>query len=160
MCTCAVSIGVRGNMKLERGRTLTVFLTFGMSLEGWAKAGLLSREVKLYQALHREGMNVQLVTYGGVNDRHWGSELDGIDVVPVYEYMSRPRTMIGQLIKSFVIPWVIKPYASKSDLFKTNQIRDLLLEMMQLQQLLKVQVIIMQILALLIIMEVYLLILQ
>lgn len=121
MCTCALSTGVRGNMKLERGRTLTVFLTFGMSLEGWAKAGILSREVKLYQVLHREGMNVQLVTYGGANDRRWGSELDGIDVVPVYEYMSRPRTMIGQLIKSFAIPWVIEPYVSKSDLFKTNQ---------------------------------------
>jgi len=121
VCTCAVSMGVRCNMKPERDRTLTVFLTFGMSLEDWAKAGLLSREVKLYQELRREGMNVQLVTYGGVNDRRWGSELDGIDVVPVYEYMSRPRTIIGQLIKSFVIPWVIAPYLSRSDLFKTNQ---------------------------------------
>jgi len=116
-----VSMGVRCNMKPERGRTLTVFLTFGMSLEKWAESGLFSREVKLYRELHREGMNVQLVTYGGTNDREWNSELDGIDVVPVYEHMSRPRTMVGELVKSFLIPWVIHPYLSRSDLFKTNQ---------------------------------------
>jgi glycosyltransferase involved in cell wall biosynthesis len=92
-----------------------------MSLEDWAESGLFSREVKLYRELHREGMNVQLVTYGGTNDREWNSELDGIDVVPVYEHMSRPRTMVGELVKSFLIPWVIHPYLSRSDLFKTNQ---------------------------------------
>jgi len=66
-------------------------------------------------------MNVQLVTYGGVNDRQWGFGLGGIIVVPVYEHMSCPRTMVGQLVKSFFILWVIQPYLSRSELFKINQ---------------------------------------
>ena len=108
-------------MKLVSGKTLTVFFTFGMSLEGWVKAGLFEREVKLYRELCREGIAIQFVTYGDAKDRHWETRLNGIQVVPVYEYVSRPRTMFGQLIKSFYIPWAIQSNLSKSDLFKTNQ---------------------------------------
>ena len=92
-----------------------------MSLEGWARAGLLTREVKLYRKLQREGMNVQLVTYGDSKDRQWETELDGVSVIPVYEHISRPQTILGELVKSFFIPWAIGKYLSRSDLFKTNQ---------------------------------------
>lgn len=108
-------------MRPNLDRTLTVFFTFGMSLEGWARAGLLTREVKLYRKLQREGMNVQLVTYGDSKDRQWETELDGVSVIPVYEHISRPRTILGELVKSFFIPWAIGKYLSRSDLFKTNQ---------------------------------------
>jgi len=108
-------------MRPNLDRTLTVFFTFGMSLEGWARAGLLTREVKLYRKLQREGMNVQLVTYGDSKDRQWETELDGVSVIPVYEHISRPQTVLGELVKSFFIPWAIGKYLSRSDLFKTNQ---------------------------------------
>jgi glycosyltransferase involved in cell wall biosynthesis len=108
-------------MRPNLDRTLTVFFTFGMSLEGWARAGLLPREVKLYRKLQREGMNVQLVTYGDSKDRQWETELDGVSVIPVYEHISRPQTILGELVKSFLIPWAIEKYLSRSDLFKTNQ---------------------------------------
>jgi glycosyltransferase involved in cell wall biosynthesis len=108
-------------MRTNLGRTLTVFFTFGMSLEEWARAGLLTREVKLYRKLQRDGMNVQLVTYGDSKDRQWETELDGVSVIPVYEHFSRPQTILGELVKSFFIPWAIKKHLSRSDLFKTNQ---------------------------------------
>ena len=108
-------------MRPNLDRTLTVFFTFGMSLEGWARAGLLTREVKLYRKLQREGVNVQLVTYGDSKDRQWETELDGVSVIPVYEHISRPQTILGELVKSFFIPWAIGKYLSRSDLFKTNQ---------------------------------------
>ena len=70
-------------MRPNLDRTLTVFFTFGMSLEGWARAGLLTREIKLYRKLQREGMKVQLVTYGDSKDRQWETELNGMSVIPV-----------------------------------------------------------------------------
>ena len=101
---------------------LTLFFTYDVSLKTWAETGLLHRELRLYQELQKRGFAVQFLTYGDQSDRKWEPELGGIQLIPVYEHLSRPHSKILRLLQSFVIPWVFRKELRRSDLFKTNQI--------------------------------------
>lgn len=48
---------------------LLVFLTAGVSLAQWERAGILDRELALYRELIRRGHRVGLISYGGAEDR-------------------------------------------------------------------------------------------
>jgi glycosyltransferase involved in cell wall biosynthesis len=100
---------------------LTLFLTYNVSLKIWAETGLLQREIRLYQILQRQGVMVQLLTYGDASDREFEGELEGIGLLPIYERIRRPRSRVLQLLQSFLVPWVLRHEIRCSDIFKTNQ---------------------------------------
>jgi len=102
---------------------LTLFFTYGISLEAWGESGLLQREIRLYHELMKMyGIQVQFLTYGNASDRNWEGELQGIELLPIYEKISYPSSKILALFQTLIIPWVFRHELRKTDIFKTNQI--------------------------------------
>ena len=112
------------NMNLsEKSFHLIVFFTYGNSLKTWADTGLIGRELLLYKRMVKDGNRVSLVTYGGKEDYQYSDQLDGINVVPVYDYVEKSEHRWINLIKSVFIPFSFrfKKLFISGDIFKTNQ---------------------------------------
>ena len=102
---------------------VTLFFTYGVSLKRWAELGILARETSFYHKLmHDHGVEVLFVTYGDETDRNWENELKGIELLPIYERLRRPKYKILALLQSLFVPSSFRKELANSDLFKTNQI--------------------------------------
>lgn len=102
---------------------IALFFTYGVSLKTWAETGLLEREIQLYQELKRKyGVDTQFITYGDEKDRAWEKELKDIQLLPIYEYIKRPKSSVLAFIQSLYIPWILRNDLRNVDYFKTNQI--------------------------------------
>jgi len=101
---------------------LSVFFSFDISLKDWHNNGLLQREIVLYQALIQEyGIKVQFITYGDDSDYEYRSQLSGIEIIPIYSYIKKPKNRYIQLIQTLFIPWRLKREIRSSNILKTNQ---------------------------------------
>lgn len=67
-------------MKSQRSIELVLFFTRGVSLCIWDEAGILAREVALYQKLMERGAQVSFVTYGDKSDTALANRIPGIHV--------------------------------------------------------------------------------
>ena len=77
---------------------LTIFFTYGISLDIWKKKGLLNRELKIYEELiKKHDIQIQLLTYGNNSDYQWVKDFKGLTVLPVYS-----RINFSKLITSIV----------------------------------------------------------
>ena len=101
---------------------VTLFFTYGISLKTWAETGLLQREVQLYQELMRRyPVTVSFVTYGDASDRQWEAELEGIELVPIYEHLFRPRSKLLALLQTLLVPLFLRGELGRTNILKTNQ---------------------------------------
>ena len=100
---------------------LMLFFTLGVSLEDWAKLGLLKREVGSYQALATGGVRVTFVTYGNEKDLDYASDAPGISIFPLFLGSTRPKSRLGMLLLSLILPLRLRTLVQKADLLKTNQ---------------------------------------
>jgi glycosyltransferase involved in cell wall biosynthesis len=124
-------IGERKETKKEQNyMKLTLFFTYGMTLKRWDSSGLFSREVKPYIRLVESGIDVTFVTYGDASEHEFESRMSGIKVIPIYEYIRKPRTKLIRFLHSFYIaPQLIENYGESNpshdieeiDILKTNQ---------------------------------------
>ena len=55
-------------MRTAAKREVCVFATYGNSLKTWAEAGILDRELKLYEKYAERGLKVNFISYGGSED--------------------------------------------------------------------------------------------
>ncbi len=102
---------------------VVLFFTFDISLELWAKTGLLHREVRIYQELIRlYNIEVQFITYGGESDKKWSESLGDIQLLPVYTRMTKRQNKFLNILQSVLIPWFFRNELKNSDVLKTNQI--------------------------------------
>lgn len=60
---------------------LFLFFTKGMSLEGWARGGLIGRETAIYHTLLPRLAGITFITYGGRRDLGLADQLGGIDLI-------------------------------------------------------------------------------
>ena len=58
-----------------------IFFTKDMSLVGWDRAGILNREITLYQRLESKGHDISLITYGNNQDLNYIDQLGDIKVL-------------------------------------------------------------------------------
>jgi glycosyltransferase involved in cell wall biosynthesis len=84
---------------------------------------MLKREVLLYKKLTEKGVKITFITYGDSKDYKWKKHISDIELIPIYDYIKRPKNRIMCLIQSFFLPWIIKDNLKHVDIFKTNQIR-------------------------------------
>ena len=102
---------------------LTLFFTYGVSLDIWKKKGLLNRELRIYEELiKKHDMQIQLLTYGNESDYQWVKDFKGLTVLPVYSRINFSKSKIAKLLKSLLIPWKFKKELANQNIFKTNQI--------------------------------------
>jgi len=102
-------------MKKTGNINLILFFTEGMSLESWAKLGMLAREAAIYRRLVSKGINCSFVTYGQSNEANYLSDVKGINVI----YNS--DNLLKSLYKK-TMPFLNLGTFLRADIFKTNQI--------------------------------------
>ena len=95
---------------------LTLFFTRGNSLDQWHSSGSLEREILLYKALQRRGMQISFVTYGTSGEEQFTQSIPGIEIL--YNRWNLPLP-----VYEILIPWLHSKSLRKSDLFKTNQLK-------------------------------------
>jgi glycosyltransferase involved in cell wall biosynthesis len=101
---------------------LTVFFSYGISLKHWVESGLVDREVTLYKKLMEKGIRVTFVTYGDEEDYLYIDKVKGINIIPIYSKISKSNNQYFKIMQSFfILPFVLKQYLKKEDIFKTNQ---------------------------------------
>ncbi len=93
---------------------LTLFFTRGMSLQAWAKSGLLNREAAIYRRLLKSGWEVGFVTYGGRDDLALAGELAPIRV------LANSWSLPGRAYR-LLLPWLHRSWLRQTDVIKTNQ---------------------------------------
>jgi glycosyltransferase involved in cell wall biosynthesis len=99
-----------------------VFFTYPLSLQNWAEAELLDRELGLYRALIAEGVRVTFVTYGTRSDLEYSDRLGQIALCPAYAGRRRPRTKLGGLLGSLLLPFRLGALVRDASILKTNQL--------------------------------------
>ena len=96
--------------------TLALFFTGGTSLTDWAEKGNLERELAIYHRMAEKLKKVNLVTYGGKNDKRFADRIGKLNLIPANWY-SRPQLTALNLALRY------SPRIMASDILKTNQIR-------------------------------------
>lgn len=100
---------------------LVLFFTWDVSLAEWKRKGLLQRELKLYEALTDEGIEIVLVTWGGAEDLIIAKDFPRFKVFPLYEHIPRHGNKAIRAISSLLAPFVLKRLVTKDTVLKTNQ---------------------------------------
>jgi len=95
---------------------LTLFFTGGMSLGKWKEIGNLDRELAVYHRIAGKIKKVNLVTYGGSNDRKFAGEIGRLGLIPAKWHNRQKLTALHLILRYF-------PVLIGSDVLKTNQIR-------------------------------------
>lgn len=103
---------------------LVLFFTFDYSLVTWLKSGHLTRELKFYNFLISQEIEVTFITYGDSDDL---KILDNskINVIPIYNLVNKSRYKIINILKSLFIPFKILKILninSKNIIVKQNQL--------------------------------------
>jgi len=102
--------------KKLKTKSLALFFTYRISLERWNKAGLLDREIRLYNELARYFKKIYFITYGNEKEREYNHLLaDNIEVL-------FNKWKLSNLIYSFLAPFLFKKILKKVDILKTNQL--------------------------------------
>lgn len=101
---------------------LVVLLTYGLSLETWKNAGLLDRELQIYQKMAAaKNVRIYLLTYGDHQDLEIGSRYPELTIIPAYHFLNKPRSSILRALKSFFIFYSLKKHLPPKYVIKTNQ---------------------------------------
>ena len=84
---------------------ITVFFTFGISMDAWVKSGLFEREIDIYKKLSNQyNFKFQFVTFGDEKDYNILTKEKNLFVLPVYSLIKRPKSKIFRYIQSILIP--------------------------------------------------------
>lgn len=102
---------------------VAVVFTYGYSLKTWDMNGTLLKEIKPYQILNKEyDVEFIFVTYGNAEDKNYNLDIEGIKVIPIYEYLKFSKSKILNYIKSLYIPFLLKENLKEIDIIKQNQL--------------------------------------
>ncbi len=101
---------------------IVYFFTYGYSLESWNSAGILDRELKIFDKLiEKYNLKFTLVTYG--DEREYDFNLnENIKVLPIYTLIKKSPGKFINLIKTFFISKLILNKVPDCDVIKQNQL--------------------------------------
>ena len=102
---------------------VTLFFTYGISIDDWNTAGLISREIAIYEKMYLEnGVEFNFITYGDKKDLN-KIDVNGIKIYPIYTRMKYSKNKYIRIIKSLAIPFIFRDVLRTSSIFKTNQLK-------------------------------------
>lgn len=100
-----------------------VLFTYEISLKIWDNSGLLDRETKLYKEISQNSdITYTFLTFGDKKDLEYSDYLVNIEIVPIYEYINKSKFRVVNILKSFLIPLVLKKVILENDILKSNQL--------------------------------------
>lgn len=95
--------------------TITLFFTYGYSLQTWASSGILKRDIRLYEELAGLGYDIDFITYGRE------SEIRYLPVNDRFYVFTRPYRL-GMRFYSFLSPILHRNSIKEASLLKTHQV--------------------------------------
>ena len=95
---------------------LVLTFTYTISLKDWEKAGLLEREILIYQRFSQKGINLWFLTYGDKSDFSYSDKLKGIKIVPI-----KNKIKYFPFLKTLLFPIFNYKLFKNVDIIKTNQ---------------------------------------
>lgn len=102
---------------------IVLFFTFDISLKNWKDAGLLNREIRIYNKISKkENIKYTFVTYGNSEDKKIDNMPSEIEIIPAYELIKYSNIKLLRYIKSFILPFKLKKHLTNADILKTNQL--------------------------------------
>jgi glycosyltransferase involved in cell wall biosynthesis len=93
---------------------IALFMTYSNSLESWAAAGLLERELAIYQRYARLGIHVSIVSFGSAKESEYASQYPEIKIL-------FNKWRLPTWLYSFLIPMLFRKVLRNVDIFKSNQ---------------------------------------
>lgn len=101
-------------MGLEE-KKLALFFTCGISLSAWEGAGILAREIKLYNDLAQHFEKIYFITYGSEEELRYKQKLaKNIEILP-------KKVFLPSRIYQFFVPLIYRQKLKECDIYKTNQ---------------------------------------
>ena len=101
---------------------IVYFFTYGYSLKSWESAGILSRELKIFDKLIEDfGLKFTFVTYGNHKDKEFNLNKN-IKIVPIYSLIKKSENKYKNLFRSFKVPKLLKNEIGNFDVIKQNQL--------------------------------------
>ena len=101
---------------------ILLLTTFPLSLKDWEKAGILKREIQLYnQISNKHNINYKILTYGDDSDLEFQKLLGKNKIIPSYIKLKKPNNYFLQILHSFLIPIYLKKEFVDADFIQTNQ---------------------------------------
>tara|TARA_X000000368_G_scaffold404209_1_gene379986 strand:- start:8473 stop:9600 length:1128 start_codon:yes stop_codon:yes gene_type:complete len=102
---------------------IALFFTYNYSLKTWSDSGILLKELEIYEMLNRKhGIKFKFITYGYKDEESYIKKFDFIEIIPIYEYVSKSKFKLINYIKSFLIPFKIKSLLADVTLLKQHQL--------------------------------------
>ncbi len=102
---------------------INLIFTYGVSLKDWKMSGILDRELETYRRMiTHNGSQINLITFGDIEDEHILLNEKNIKIFPVYKYVRKRKYPFLNFIFSFLIPFKLKKELKDCDLIKTNQL--------------------------------------
>ena len=96
-------------------------MTWDVSLALWQVKGLLAREIRLYEELAAKGLEVTILSWGGAEDLQIAGLPASIKIVPIYNYMPRPKNKALRALASLYAAFALRSVLQAGDVYKTNQ---------------------------------------
>ena len=91
-------------------------------MQDWHSAGILSREIRLYQEAVRRGITFTFITFGDKQDLQWQGVYPGIEIVPIFAGREKSKNRISLWLHSWYSQFWLEDKITRPDLVKTNQI--------------------------------------
>lgn len=96
-------------------KCLALFLTYGNSLVTWQRAGILERELALYESHARQGIRTLLVSYGDRRDEALAARFPFLTLL-------HNRRELHPRIFALTLPLLFRKPLLQAQAFKTNQL--------------------------------------
>ena len=102
---------------------LVYFFTHDYSLKTWDEAEIYSREVKVFNELSSNNIELTLVTYGGEEDLKYITKLENVKIIPIYTLLKKSRFKIVNYINSIlIVPFLIRTKIKDAEVLMQNQL--------------------------------------
>ena len=86
---------------------ILIVFTFGYSLKIWKNSNILERELSIYKDINEKFGTNLLLTFGDSSDVELITEKENFSVIPIYDYLKKPKTKLS-FLQSFIVPFKLK----------------------------------------------------
>ena len=102
---------------------ILIVFTFGYSLKIWRNSNILERELSIYKDINEKfGTKFTFLTFGDSSDVELITEKENFSVIPIYDYLKKPKTKLLSFLQSFIVPFKLKNQFKDVSLIKQHQI--------------------------------------
>lgn len=102
---------------------ILVLFTYGMSFKSWQNAGILDREIKLYNTISEKyEINYTFLTFGDSEDFEFSNKVKNSTIIPIYHKNKYYQNKLIRFLHTFYIAFKLRTDFKNMDIVKSNQL--------------------------------------